>query len=842
MKEKNRRKFLKELGVSVASASLYLNSSPVAFAGLQPLLNTSFQDDFKTTTDRVWIGEKYWSIPLEDWRVANGRVECIGNVPNSRINLLTTILAERKGDFTVTADLGTVEEKLKDNPSGSAGFSIGIKDEIDQDVKAACYYGKGLLAGISLKGTLFIGNQTKPLPKNFNFTKVSVSVKGENSGNSTLLRISCKDKNGKTAELAYETTENITGLVALVNNFEERGGANFWYQNFSVSGSKTAEKPGNSFGPILWAMHTLSKGNLNLMAQMPPLGVKDSQTLELQVKKGKTWQRIATQKIEQPSYTVNFNLNNWDTLQDIPYLLVYNNNGQRFTYEGTIRKEPVNRPLRFGGLTCQEWGGYPYSPLVKNLKKHDPDLVFFSGDQLYEGNGGYPIKRAPVGDSILSYLGKWYMFGWAFGDIMRDRPAICTPDDHDVFHGNLWGEGGKLIPVEKWEKIRDAHGGYVQSPEMVNVVAQTQCGNLPAPYQAQPLNSGIKTWYTDLVYGKVSFAIISDRMFKSGPEMVRAGVGRLDHLTKPVNKEELEDPNLEMLGKNQMQFLQNWVQDWEGANMKVLLSQTLFCNVGTHHGPEKMFLYGDMDSGGWPRQKRDEALRLVRKAATFHINGDQHLPFLVQYSIDNERDGGWTYCTPAISTGYIRWGQPDLMKVPFSQRPAHGLENTGLYPDGFGNRNFIYAVGNPIDNYQHKNRYLRAQNKSSGFGIITFDTTARTIKMEAYRFLADKDKPTPEDQFPGWPYTISQTDNDGRKPVAFLPNLEINKPDQVIKIIHDQSKEIIRAIRIKGSTYQPGVHAEGSYTVLIGEGNSVKELKQLKTSKKVSKKLIKVIV
>ncbi len=45
---------------------------------------------------------------------------------------------------------------------------------------------------------------------------------------------------------------------------------------------------------------------------------------------------------------------------------------------------------------------------------------------------------------FLNYLGKWYMFGWAFGDLMRDIPAICTPDDHDVFQGNLWG--GQGIP------------------------------------------------------------------------------------------------------------------------------------------------------------------------------------------------------------------------------------------------------------------------------------------------------------------------------------------------------------------------------------------------------------
>ncbi len=164
------------------------------------------------------------------------------------------------------------------------------------------------------------------------------------------------------------------------------------------------------------------------------------------------------------------------------------------------------------------------------------------------------------------------MFGWAFGDLMRDRPTVCT-DDHDVFQGNLWGEGGKKISFGEWENVRDAHSGFVQTPNMVNVVNKTQCGHMSAPFHPQPLPSGITTWYTDLVYGHVSFAIISDRMFKSGPESVRKeATGRIDHIKEPISKDELESPALKLLGDGQMQFLEHWVNDWQGARMKVLLA------------------------------------------------------------------------------------------------------------------------------------------------------------------------------------------------------------------------------------------------------------------------------
>ncbi|GEO07098.1 hypothetical protein AAE02nite_47620 [Adhaeribacter aerolatus] len=849
MTQRQRRSFFKKLGLGLATfvfpgPGFSKGISDSLFRGSLGKYNQSdFRDDFAGTNDRVWIGEKYWAIPMEDWQIKGGRLEFTGQQKMARVNLLTSVIQSGTGEFTLTVEAGLLAEKTNSAKPGTAGFSVGITDELDPDVKAACYYGKGINAGVSTQGNLFIGEQTTILPKNFDYAAFTLNLKGNRSGNTTKLILFCRDKSGKSAQLTATEQADIPGLVALVNNFESGGGAGFWFRNLALNGSKIGSKPENSFGPILWAMHTLSKGTLQLTAQMPPLGKQDSREVELHLQKNSQWEKVQTQPIDDMACVAQFQVTGWDAAREVPYRLVYKNKGTDYTYAGIIRPEPQNRPLKFGGLTCQEWSGFPYSPVAKNLEKHNPDILYFSGDQLYEGNGGYPIKRKPETMAILSYLGKWYMFGWAFREAMRDRPTICTPDDHDVFHGNLWGEGGKSIPFERWENVKDAYGGYVQTPNMVNVVARTQCGHLPAPYHPEPLPSGITPWYTDLVYGKVSFAVISDRMFKSGPDQVRKGTGRLDHLKEPLtNKDQLEAPHLQMLGDRQMHFLTNWVEDWQGADMKVLLSQTLFCNVGTHHGPDKMFLYGDMDSGGWPKQKRDEVLRLVRKSYAFHINGDQHLPFMVQYSLDQPRDAGWTFCTPAISTGYIRWGEPDTVKVPFTQRPAHGLPNTGLYPDGFGNLNYIYAVGNPVDNFANKNRYIRAQNKASGFGLITFDTSARTIKMEAFRFLADKDKPTANDTFPGWPLTINQTDNDGRQAKAFLPRLELNKPNQVIKIYKDQSKELVNVLRVKEIQYQPAVFEPGVYTIVVGEGTAIKEFKGIKASAKTPKKSIKVTV
>jgi alkaline phosphatase D len=844
---RNRRGFFKKLGLVLASLPFSFSGIAAIFTGTKEALSykgqngSGFNSDFSNINDRVWIGEQYWAIPMEDWQVRKGRLEFTGADRFSRVNLLTSEIREGDGEVIIAVDLGLIEKK-NNSKSGSAGFSIGISDEVDPDVKAACYYGKGINAGVSTTGKLFIDDNIISLPQNFDYSNFQLSVKAKSLNNTTNLTLSCKGSDGSLTEISYQVDKDIPGLIALVNNFNEKNGSHFWFNNINITGSKAGSKPDNSFGPVLWAMYTLSKGTLKITAQMPPLGKKDNKAVSLLLKNGNEWEKISSENIDEAAYIAEFIINGRDSKKEIPYRLVYENDGTAYNYDGTIRKEPLNRPLRFGGLTCQHANGYPYSPLIKNLKKHDPDMLYFSGDQLYEQNGGYPIKRQPEPDAILSYLGKWYMFGWAFGDVMRNRPTICTPDDHDVFQGNLWGEGGEGIPFEEWEKKKDGNGGYVQTPKMINVVHRTQCSHMPSAFHNEPLESGITTWYTDLVYGRVSFAVISDRMFKSGPEQVReeSNGQRRDHIAVPLKENELESPDLKLLGARQMEFLEHWVNDWNGADMKVLLSQTIFCNPATHHGPKKMFLHGDLDSGGWPTQKRDDVLRLIRKGFVFHINGDQHLPFLLQYGIDKAQDAGWAFCTPAISVGYPRWAEPDSVGKKFKNRPSHGLPNTGAYRDGFGNDNYIYAVGNPEDKPRGKNRYVTAQNKGSGFGIITFNTEERTITMEAFRFLADKDNPSDNDIFPGWPLTILQTDNDGRKATAYLPRLEMTKPDQVVKIINED--RVVNILRIKGSDYQPKVYEEGSYTVVVGEGKLSQTFKGVKAAKKLSNRSISISI
>lgn len=810
-----RRAFLKMVGLGAATLALPLRMCQT----------TGFSANFEDVSDRIWIGRDFWAVPMEEWRVQNGRVEGIGQRANTRLNVLTHVLGPAQGDLSLSVRMGTIRAE---NNDGSAGVRVGIVDSNDPDPRAACYFGRGIDAGVDLgQKHLFINNSSAALPAAFDYSDFTLQFSAAPDNSQYSLTLTATDGRNQTATV-HSNAPNLQGLVALVNNFtrpeEDQTLPGFWFNDLHLSGSKVEAHPDNAFGPILWSIYTLSRGVLKITAQMPPLGAEDTKQVRLQIQRNNSWELVDEQTIDPDSRTAIFRLTGWDPTRAVPYRLVYtetrkNGQGREYTYRGAIRRDPVDTPLVFGGMTCQYGTGFPYSPVAKNLEAKNPDILYFSGDQIYEGNGGYGITRFPADAAILNYLGKWYMFGWAFGDLMRDRPTVCTPDDHDVFHGNLWGDGGRKIPFEEWQQMTGDKGGYVEPARMVNVVHTTQCGHLPDPVDPAPIQQGIKVYYTDLVYGRVSFAIISDRMFKTGPREVAYWPGRADHLKEHLSDPSvLDKPGLNLLGDRQLDFLEQWVTDWRGADMKVLLSQTPFANIATHHGGNQMVLVGDLDSGGWPKSGRDRAIEIFRKAFAFHITGDQHFPTISQYGIDDYRDSGWCLCTPAIFVGYERRFLPERLGWPIKNPPDPNRSNTGYYEDAFGNLTYVYAVGNPEDKPSHDSRYRLGQDRASGFSLVRFDQAKRTIAIEAYHFLADLNKQNAENQFPGWPYTISQWDNYGRQPAGYLPTVQVSgTQNPVIMVTNETTGDLEYAVRMQGNEWSPKVFSTDQYTVKVGD-------------------------
>jgi len=58
------------------------------------------------------------------------------------------------------------------------------------------------------------------------------------------------------------------------------------------------------------------------------------------------------------------------------------------------------------------------------------------------------------------------------------------PDDHDVYHGNVWGAGGRH--AEGVGYAGQDSGGYIEPAAWVNMVQRTQTSHLPDPFNPRP--------------------------------------------------------------------------------------------------------------------------------------------------------------------------------------------------------------------------------------------------------------------------------------------------------------------------------------------------------------------
>lgn len=722
--------------------------------------------------DRIWLGKEYWANPMEDWKVVDGAAECVTPGGRRNVHLITHQLTDAQKPFAMSVSVSRVQEGKQDN---SVGFLIGVHSELNE-TKSNSFAGNGIPVGIS-DGKLTIGSKTKAPDGEIDVADVTISLIGKPSGKKVELTLTASDSKGESlGSFTHEVAADaVLGNVAIVNNFQMKsmpraGGARYRFTDWSVFGEAFTVDRDAVFGPILWTMYSLSDSRgddgfvLKLSALTPPMGEDDTDEIQLQVRRGEVWQSLGKATLDHDAWTATFRIPNWEASEDVPFQVVYgqshrDGNETFHDWTGTIKANPEGRPVKFAPLTCQNDYGFPYAPVAENLLRLDPDLLYFSGDQIYENHGGFGIIREPAEDAIVNYLRKYYQFGWAFREPMRHSPTLCIPDDHDVFQGNIWGEGGAAM--QQGDAGASSKGGYREPVRMVNAVHKTCAGHHPDPFDPTPAKRGMSVYYGDMVYGGVSFAILGDRQWKSGPERVETGSGRADHVLDPnFDTSVLDKPGLELLGERQETFLRAWADDWRGADVKVLLSQTVFAGVATHHGAYDGYLKADLDSGGWPQTARDRAIDIIRKSKALHVNGDQHLTSLCQYGVKQQRDSNWSFCVPAISAGYPRWWRPDEVGMSHENRPHHGLPHTGEYLDGFGNQVYVYAVGNPVVG-KSRNRYVKAHEKGSGFGWILIDPKTQTYECHSFRFLIDATDGNPENEFPGWPVTLHADDNTG---------------------------------------------------------------------------------
>lgn len=791
----------------------------------------------------VWLGPEYWANPMQDWRRRGQRFECHVSGGDRNVFWLTRELKPGAGDFTMSVRLGRLD-KEKPLSEGWVGFRFGMRGHFG-DYRDTAVRGFGLEAGIGSNGKLFLLQAGDgPVVDSLDDLTLRLEARGSR------LKLSA----GNASVEADAPTEWLAGGVALVCHHgslpagiprmpepvqpntgkpdqTRAGSMNFWFEDWVVSGPKVAQQPQRAWGPILFTQYTLSRGELRLTAQFVPVEKDGKAELRIDGKPA------ASVDVDAFSSTAAFRLPGFDDTRDHAFEVRWQDAG----YTGTIRRDPEDKQkILAGALTCQWDLGFPHTSIFDGLRAANPDVLFFTGDQLYEANAGYGIQREPLEAARVDYLRKWYLFGWAWGELTREIPCVCLADDHDVYHGNLWGAGGRqakypeidpqapserIIPAERQQRGQDS-GGYLMQARWVQAVYQTQSSHLPVWPQAKTIWENVPVCFGHLLWGGISFALLEDRKFKSAPVDFLPEARILNGW--PQNPEwssatSGDVPGTSLLGEQQEQFLAEWVKDWEGAEMKAAVSQTIFCNLATlpkeamsdnvtgrlavqplgGYAPNEKRVQ-DHDSNGWPQTPRNRALRLLRAALAVHVAGDQHLGSTVQYGADDWNDAPYALCTPAISNLFPRrWFPPEEGK----NRKPGTPRNLGEYLDGFGNKITVHAVANP---YQTGRKPAVLFDRVTGYGFLEFDKAGRTVTLTNYPRWVVYGQPDAA-PFPGWPITIAQTDN-GLNGCKFM--IRLPQAASGLLEVRDGEGTTVLCWRAAQPLTAIPVWASGDYTVL----------------------------
>lgn len=839
----DRRESIKTMAVGALASSRLLDRF-----GRESRAALQFESRWDRWPDVRWAGPEYWGNRLQDWQVRGGKALCRVSAKNRSLHCLTHRLGPAEEAFEAAVTVEVLRPPTA--AAGHVGFRLGAEGP-REDYRSAAVFGEGLDAGLTTDGRLFIGEK-RSAQRVATGPPVRLHLKAHPQGGSFQVILQALGEDGRplaSLNAKGSSNEELTGNVALVSHSEgetdsEADDPSARFSRWTMQGAKLTEDLGAAFGPICFAQYTLHRCTLKLTAQLAPIEEIDGHRVTLEIKENGRWKQMGESTADPLGRTADFRIEDWARRAAVPYrirlMLPLEDGRKDFFYEGTIAREPSEAAqLKVAVFSCNYDYGFPDGEVVRHVKKHDADLAVFLGDQFYEGTGGFGPQRAPVGEAALDYLRKWYMFGWSYRDIFRDIPAAIIPDDHDVYHGNLWGMKGKqaLTELGGGYATQDA-GGYKMPPKWVNMVQSTQTSHLPDPYDATPVKQGIGVYYTRWDYAGVSFAILEDRKFKSAPQNVlpeEAGVVN-GYITNPAFNvtEHYHLPDAKLLGERQMDFLRAWTGDWSGGTqMKAVLSQTNFGAV--HTLPEGAtgdqmvpslripepgeYVRGDapavdMDTNGWPPARRDDVVRLIRKAFAFHIAGDQHLATALQYGVDAYGDAGFAFTGPALNNVWPRrwWPPLEAGRAPLPGKPPY----TGNIRDAFGNHLTVHAAANP---HQTGREPSILYDRVTGYGIVTFDKAERTIQMECWPRWADPEA-RPHAQYQGWPITVRQADQYGRKAAAWLPTVEVDGLENpVVEITDERTGTVVYTLRIKGQRFKPKVFKEGPYTIRVGEPN-----------------------
>ena len=102
------------------------------------------------------------------------------------------------------------------------------------------------------------------------------------------------------------------------------------------------------------------------------------------------WHMAGSRPIDTLTATSLFVIEGWPRHQKIDFKVTC----EESKWTGIFRAEPkAESVLKLAALSCHKDIGWPWKEAIDELIAHDPDLVFFSGDQIYENDYGSRMFR-----------------------------------------------------------------------------------------------------------------------------------------------------------------------------------------------------------------------------------------------------------------------------------------------------------------------------------------------------------------------------------------------------------------------------------------------------------------
>jgi alkaline phosphatase D len=774
-----RRQFIKAAAATVGAA--ITPSLAACNAAKRPnLVNTRIVQSLPGDVTRTWVGESFWANRLQDWQLANGRIECLCGEQDLEVRtvaLLTRFLEEHHAPGRIRTRVGLVEP----GKNGFGGFLLGAgHGELDYRgaalVHARAGTNGGFLAVIDESGELSFrdfSSQDKPLaferiarsetagnkPVESNEIILDCHIDPVDDGLFDVRLVAIDAATGDELGFVVRTSvpaHELEGGIALVSSPPSGApGARWWFADVETGGDKIGEYDERQLGALIGCLHSVNQSVLKLTAQFMPLSAAEQAQARLDYRKEgePEWTHGPVAEIGD-GYVAAFRLEGWDNSSTFDYRVVDPARDAVEQFTGQVMKDPgdarelcialysciipVSKAVdntEFRALNTKETMPgrftpanvlFPHDRMVSYCDSHEPDLYVFCGDQYYET---FPTRFGRhTEDAMLDTLYRWYLWYWTFRDSVRSRPSIVLADDHDILQGNVWGNAGdgSELPTEE-------EGGYKWDKDVIRTIFNIQHGANPDPYDPTPIKYDLPVTYGEFIYGGVSFALVEDRKWKTPP----------DYESNPL------ETTGELLGARQEAFLAHWGQT-NTELPKICLAASIWGNPQTTGDVEPLL---DYDANGYPPDGRTRAVKLVADANALVLVGDQHLGLIAHQGIEDYEDGAVFFAGPAAASFWQRWfeGQGKL------ENQRDGDPNTGNFVDCFGNKMRVLAVANPNMTQKEFSEgqvdwYVSTADRSipsEGYGIIRVNQKERTALLECWERETD---PATGKQFAGWPY------------------------------------------------------------------------------------------